>query len=43
MFYLELYDGTLPFYKGQRAKYLIMEEMDVGVVGRRKYVSISYT
>jgi hypothetical protein len=29
--------------RGQRAKYFIMEEMDVGVASRRKYVAVSGT
>jgi hypothetical protein len=31
------------FMRGQRAKYVIMEEMAVGVAGRRKYVAVSDT
>jgi hypothetical protein len=43
MIRLHSYDGTLPFIRGQSSKDIIVEEMDIGVAGWRKYVAISDT
>ena len=41
MFRLQSYDANLPFMRGQRAKDIIVEEMNIGVAGRKKYVAVS--